>query len=98
MPVFECLERITHREYRLWLIHFRKELDQPSRTDYYLMQIAREVRRVLSKKPNKIQLKDFLIPFGKPPRKQLTKEEKTAESKGFWKLMKSVNLRGKKRP
>lgn len=30
---------------------------------YYLAQVALEVRRVLHKKPKKIKLKDFLIPF-----------------------------------
>lgn len=78
--------------------HFREELDTPNRSDYYLMQIAQEVKRVLSKKPGKVKLKDFLILFNKPKKKPLTLEEKTAESKSFWGLMKSVNTLGRKKP
>lgn len=34
---------------------------EPSRSDYYAMQIAMEVRRVLSKHPNRIKLKHFKL-------------------------------------
>lgn len=34
---------------------------EPNRSDYYLMQIAMEVRRVLSRNPNRIKLKHFKL-------------------------------------
>jgi len=39
------------------------EWNAPSRSDYYLMQIACEVRRVLRKNPESIKLDSFKIPF-----------------------------------
>lgn len=53
----------TERELILWLAYFDALLDRPDRTDSYLMQIACEVRRVLSKKPGEIKLKDFRLRF-----------------------------------
>lgn len=77
--------------------YFKEELNQPSRSDHYLMQIAQEVKRVLSKKPSKIKLKDFTLTFGKTQEKpSLTKEEKTVESKSYWGLLKSANTLGRK--
>lgn len=72
------------------MLYLEEEYNRPSRTDYYLMQIAVEVRRVLSKKPALIKLKHFLIRFtpstqkSKPP----TTEDissKVAQSKSRWK-------------
>lgn len=48
MPVTECLSRVTHREYLIWMERFREEWNEPSRTDYYLMQIA--ATQIMSKK------------------------------------------------
>lgn len=36
---------------------------EPNRTDHYLMQIAMEVRRVLSKHPGRIKLSHFKLKF-----------------------------------
>jgi len=59
------MEKTTHREYLLWMSYLYEELNTTSKNDLYLMQIAQEVRRVLSKKPSKIVLDDFQIRFGK---------------------------------
>jgi hypothetical protein len=71
MPLGECLRRVTHREYRLWTAWFNRQWDRPSRSDYYLMQIATEVRRVLSTKPQTIKMEHarlrFRPPEAKPP-------------------------------
>jgi|TARA_R110000824_G_scaffold89320_1_gene219036 hypothetical protein len=91
------MERVSHREYKIWMRHFKEELNQPSRSDHYLMQIAQEVKRVLSKRPTKIKMKDFFLTFGNPEKKKtLTLEEKTKESKSFWGLLKTVNTLGTK--
>ncbi len=56
--------RWTHREYRTRLAWLDKQWNQPSRSDQYAMQTAMEVRRVLSKKPNAIELDHFKLKFG----------------------------------
>lgn len=50
---------------------------EPSRSDYYAMQIAMEVRRVLSKHPNQIKLSHFKLKF----------EDKDAKSKVDYKKL-----------
>lgn len=91
---------VTHRQYLLWQIWLDLQWDRPTLSDYYLMQIAAEVKRVLSKSPNKIKLKDFLLKFGNQREKvQETPEQAAAKSKaawvgwvsGVWNAMKSRN-------
>lgn len=63
-----------------------EQWNKPTLTHYYLMQIAAEVRRVLSKKPNAIKLKDFLIEFITPTKKDKpSKEEKISRTKSMFK-------------
>lgn len=54
-----------------WL---NNQWNEPDKKDYYLMQIAQEVRRVLSKSPSKIKLKDFLIKFKQGRREPVAKK------------------------
>ena len=67
----------------------RDEVNSFHREDYYLAQIACEIRRVLAKNPKKYKITDFILPFGgnnnedvKP--KPKAKKIKTAISKRFW--------------
>ena len=59
MPLRRCMEEHTHREYLTWMVWLKEERQTPKLTDYYLMQLAAEVRRVLSKKPNSIKMEHF---------------------------------------
>lgn len=63
MTVQECIDKHTYREYQMWMAYFEDEWKEPTLSDYYLMQIAQEVRRVLSKNPNAVKLEDFKIKF-----------------------------------
>lgn len=76
----------TRRELRLWLVWLRRQWDRPDRHDWYLMQLACEVRRVLSKKPASIKVQDFKLRFGteKTKSKPRTREEAAALSKAKW--------------
>lgn len=83
MPLRECMQKHTHREYLLWMAWLAKQHDTPDRSDYYLMQIAAEIRRVLSKQPNKIKLEHFkLSTAGKPAPVQ--QRETVEQSKARW--------------
>lgn len=53
---------IGHREYMVWKAHFELEMNNPSRSDFYSMQIAAEVRRTLTHE-RKIDINKFKIPF-----------------------------------
>ena len=77
MPLAECMERVTHREYLLWQAHFEDDDNRPTITHYYLAQIAQEVRRVLATNKGKIKLKYFLISFGR----KKTADETAADNK-----------------
>lgn len=59
---------------------------EPSKTDYYLMMIACEVRRVLSRRPNQIKLSHFRLQFGSGDnrRKPASREQAAAWSKAAW--------------
>lgn len=83
MSLSECVAKHTYREYLLWLDWLDKQYNEPSRTDYYLMQIAMYVASKFSKKTWK--LKDFEIPF--QVKTEMTEEEKqqrALQSKSAW--------------
>jgi hypothetical protein len=67
-----------------WL---KKQWNEPSRSDYYMMQVAREVHCVLHKNPGQVKVGMFKIPFlfkklvAVP---QSVKERMVAHSKSFW--------------
>jgi hypothetical protein len=64
--IAECFEKVpTYQEFRLWIEWLDTRELTPSIDQYYLMQIAQEVRRVLAKNPNSIKLKDFFLKFGR---------------------------------
>ena len=86
------MEEHTHREYLAWLAYLEDQWNEPTLTDFYLMEIAAEVRRVLSKKPNDIRIGQFLLKFGKGSQAQQQPESVEAV-KARWKGF--VNPRGK---
>lgn len=86
----ELQEGMTSSEFVLWRVYLEEEVNHFHREDYFMAQVALEVRRVLAKNPNKYKLKDFLIKFrsDKPePQRPLTEEEKkqrVAKSMAYW--------------
>lgn len=68
MPLRECIEKHSHREYMLWMEWLAKDYDNPSRSDFYLMQITAYIKAFMqgfSGSKSKISLKDFLLEFSK---------------------------------
>ena len=83
----EVIGKWSHREYELRLAWMLEQNNRPSRTDFYLMQIAAEVRRVLHKQPNTVRAQDFELKFGKSKKKEITAEnakERARRSKAFF--------------
>jgi len=58
--------------------------NEPSRTDYYLMQVAREVKRVLSSKPASVKLLDFKLPFGEEAKPTKPTDKQIEAHKATW--------------
>ena len=56
------------------------------REDYYLANIAAEIRRTMSKNPAKVSIKSFLLKFtgGKKRKESAIKKEAAEESKRRW--------------
>jgi hypothetical protein len=74
--------------------YFSQKRNTPGPIEYYLMQIASEVRRVLAKKPSLIKMTDFLISFGKKEPETLKKRTKRIDLS--WSRM--LKVIGIKRP
>lgn len=84
MTVEECQSRMSHREYATRMAY--EVENEPHRTEWYLMQVAYEIRRI-----GHLLSKDDLKPIGRfkirLERSQvvpLTPEEKLERSKAFW--------------
>lgn len=84
---------MTHRQYLAWLHWLRsyevEQLNQPGRTEYYLMQIAHEVARSNERysKPNQIKMDQFKLKF--IPRESTAKisfrsKTRVAMTKAHW--------------
>ena len=64
-----------------WQAYFEWEQNEHSKQDYYLAQIAAEVRRTMVKKPSQVKVADSLLKF------KTTKEvhaTNLSASKAFW--------------
>lgn len=78
------MEKHTHREYLVWN-HYLDELEKnPSKDNWYIIQLTAEVRRLFAKRPKRIKLKDFILKFGRQKEKVLDPEEQLRQSKSFW--------------
>ena len=79
------MHEITHREYLMWMQWLDEELERPTKSDHYLMQIAQQVARLFKKQPGRIQLKHFKLSFRKKQRATTTsKKEAATQSKARW--------------
>lgn len=54
---------VTYRQYKAWMSWLDDQWNSPDRHDFYLMQIAAEVRRPNVKTPSRVQMKDFVVKF-----------------------------------
>lgn len=74
------MRAISHREFRTWIAWRKDQLNNPSRSDYYLMRIAGEIHYVMSKK--NWSIKNFKIPFqtGPPTRTEINQQTQTSKS------------------
>lgn len=62
MPVGEYMERTTHRQHLGWLAHLAEEMDRPSRSDWYAMQVAQRIDGAMGGKAGALDA--YKLPFG----------------------------------
>lgn len=76
---------MTYRQYRTYLYWLNEQSDEPSYTDYLLMQLTQYVHGLGGNKVKKVE--GYRLRFenkAKVKPKPLTREEATAVSKGKW--------------
>ena len=86
---------MTHREFLTWEAWLNKQWNRPSRSDYYEMQTACQVARVLAKTPGNIKIEHFKLPFGEEgTREQKAEEDRkiTESAKAGWAAILSAKL------
>ena len=83
-------ERVTYREFLEWITFLNKEEERQTKQDYYLAQIAAEVRRGHVKSPRTVKVKDFLIQVVPTP----NEKKRMENSKSFWLGMAKVKPKG----
>lgn len=61
------MRQTTEREYQVWMEwRAEHEWNTPSKTDWYLMQINRDLRQLFAKGAQGTTLEDLRLPFGGP--------------------------------
>jgi hypothetical protein len=74
---------MTHRQFLAWQEWLLEDWNRPDKTDHYLMEVACEVRRVLSGNPRNIRLDHFRLKFGES-KPAMTREQAAAASRSKW--------------
>ena len=62
---------VTLRQYMVWMAWLDEDYNHPTRTDFYLMQVALDAIRPWTKQ--KLTLADFKLEFGKASRRESRK-------------------------
>jgi hypothetical protein len=90
MLVGDLKERVTYREFLEWLVFLNNEEERQTKQDYYLAQIAAEIRRGQVTNPRSVKVKDFLVEMTTTPKQK----KKMERSKSFWLGMVNVKQKG----
>jgi len=76
LTIWEMIDKLSHVDLLMYIEHYGRRFEEVSRDNLYSAQIACEVSRVLSTKPNEIKVSDFIFSFRKK-----TGESSDSESK-----------------
>ncbi len=76
---------MTHRQFTAWMRWLSVDSKRPKLTDYYLMQVACEVRRKFMRNPGSVKIKEMRLKFDQTKEESgLTREEAARRSKLAW--------------
>lgn len=78
----EVQEGTTSSEFVEWVRYLELEVNDFDRQDYYLAQIAAEIRRGNAKYPRQIKVEDFVLKF--KTESEIRKNPTMAEAKAFF--------------
>lgn len=76
----------TSTEFIQWKEYLRQAVDDFDKQDYYLAQIAKEIRatRMKSGAASKLKLKDFLLKFTSSKKKKKEEKSTSSSSRSHW--------------
>ena len=78
----------TSSEFVEWCHFLAMDVNEFHRNDYYMAQIAAEIRRSNSTKPERIKTSDFILEFDMSPEKEepeeISPEESLRRKKAYW--------------
>ena len=89
MSLQRCKRETTSTEFVAWREYFARDLETPTRMEYYMAQLTATVARTFAKNPQKIKAKQFLLEFttngkgDKPPTEDEI-EQRIAQSEASW--------------
>lgn len=63
MSLQRCQEETTSTQFLDWLEYLKQSVNIRRREDYYLANIATEVRRTIAKNPQNVKIDSFLLEF-----------------------------------
>lgn len=81
MSLQRCQEETSSTEFLDWLEYLRQDINVHRREDYYLANIAKEIRRTITKDRQNIKLEPFLLEF---ETKTITEKKKRTNTLGNW--------------
>lgn len=89
MPLADCIRAHTHRQYLTWMAWLDEQWNSPSRTDYYLIQIAYLVGCVMSmfsSRRSTTRFETYKLKFTTPAAKKSAagRDMAAAASKAGW--------------
>jgi len=96
------MRQTTDRQYRLWIAWLNEQINEPSREDYYLMQVSHSIHQLIasqSRNGRAPALEKFKLKFGRDDsqRTPQTAEEATRRSQAAWGAMLDFVRSGKGR-
>ena len=75
----ECQEKVTHRQYLVMVQWLKDQWDKPSRSDWYLMQVAQKVLMLLTKKELPVGSQKLTFEFKAPPTQEELEQDEEAK-------------------
>lgn len=85
---------MTYRQLLAWMCWLEQQWNEPDRHDYYLMQIAYEVKRGNAKRPSSVHWDKCKIPFKQVGQKQrVTPKQASDRAKARWVGMMGVPVK-----
>lgn len=87
----EVRQQMTYTEFLDWLTFLSMEEERHTKQEFYLAQIAAEVRRGHVKHPAKVKMTDFLMKSKAAPSTSVR-----PNSKSIWASHLGIKLKGKK--